>query len=92
MINNAIINKIRLGRNINADNAIIPTPKAHITCKTTVLKYILNENPKLITVTSKNNSHNPLVNRNFDKAFFPFLTPVKYAEVPARKTNTGAQK
>lgn len=37
-------------------------------------------------------SHTPRVIKNLDNAGFVFLLPYKKADVPARKTNTGAQK
>jgi hypothetical protein len=37
-------------------------------------------------------SQMPRFNRNIDRSFLVLLVPVKKIEVPARKTNTGAQK
>jgi hypothetical protein len=41
---------------------------------------------------STNISHSPRVVKNLNNAGFVFLLPYKKAEVPARNTNTGAQK
>ncbi len=46
-----------------------------------------------VTITSSaNTSHKPLEIKNPLSCFLLFLKPCKYAEVPDKKTNTGAQK
>jgi len=68
------------------------TAVAQITCKTTTLYNGLNVKIKLITKNSTNINHTPRFIKKKLSSFFVFLTPYKYAEVPARKTKTGAQK
>jgi len=68
------------------------TPKAHIVCKPITLNRQSKEKAKLIIIISTIISHIPQVSKNFDKALLPFRIPTKYAEVPARNTNTGATK
>ena len=67
-------------------------PKAHIVCSMVKLKCQSNETLKFTTVISKKTNQIPLVNKNLDNIFFPFLTPVNHADVPAKKTKIGAQK
>lgn len=48
--------------------------------------------PSVITVTSKNISHKPRVNRNRERFFVDFRRLWKYADVPDKKTNVGAHR
>ena len=43
-------------------------------------------------VSSRKTSQRPRFNRNMESSCLLFLRPIKNAEVPARKINTGAQK
>ena len=70
----------------------IPRPSIQITCSLKVGYCGLKLHAKLITTTSSNINHNPRFNKNAANSFLVFLSPTKNAEVPARNTNTGAQK
>src|SRR6266480_2032223 len=51
-----------------------------------------NAQPKPMTVNSSTTSHNPRVKKNQDTCWIDFPREVaRYAHVPARKENTGAQ-
>jgi hypothetical protein len=67
-------------------------PIAHITCSIDALKYGLNIHPKFTTVSSININHAPRFNKNNCSSSGDFLLPDKYAEIPAKKINMGAQK
>jgi hypothetical protein len=58
-----------------------------------VLKVISKVQPNLTITNSTSISHIPLVNKNHDTFLILFLrAPYRKAEVPAKKTNIGAQK
>lgn len=68
-------------------------PMAAITWKNRIRNFISNQIPKLTMVNSKIISHRPRVTRKLRISFTLFLFwKDKYAEVPERKTNTGAHR
>jgi hypothetical protein len=74
-------------------NTINPTPIAAMTSKMKTLKWISKNIPKLTKVNSRTTNHIPLDNRNCLLAITSFLfLKERKAEVPAKNTNTGAQK
>lgn len=56
------------------------------------LNVISNVQAKVTMTASTKISHKPRVKRNHATCFLLVWTPYKNADVPARKTNTGAQK
>ena len=70
----------------------IAKPSAQITCSRNIGYAGLKLHAKLITTVSNSISQRPRFIRKVASSFFVFLSPTKKAEVPARKTNTGAQK
>ena len=74
-------------------NTINPTPIAAMTSKMKTLKWMSKNIPKLTKVNSRITNHIPLDNRNRLLATTSFLfLKERKAEVPAKNTNTGAQK
>ena len=55
-------------------------------------KCILKNQAKFTTVSSRKINQRPRFKRKIESSPFPFRSPTKKAEVPARKTKTGAQK
>jgi hypothetical protein len=82
------------GRNFRRnDNTMNPNPIAAITSNINILKCMSNHNAKFITENSSMISQIPLVIKNLllPAMSFLFFMEIK-AEVPERKTKTGAQK
>src|SRR5258708_37993187 len=79
------------GRNTKPARQIMLKPNAHITCKPKYENAGLKNQAKFKTVNSRKTSHRPLFKRNADNSFLFLFSPYKKAEVPASKTNVGAQ-
>src|SRR6185436_4999115 len=78
---------------MSTDSATIDHPIAQMTCQMTKRYDKLNVAPNSTSVISTKTSHRPRVTRNRETA--PRLMPrrvARYEPVPARNTNTGAQK
>jgi hypothetical protein len=77
----------------NKPRIINPKPIAAITSKRKMLKCISNHTPKFTNVNSKIISQIPLVSKNLLLSFTLFLLVKEIkADVPERKTKTGAHK
>ncbi len=80
------------GKHTTAHMMTMARPSTQITCSRNIGDAGLKLHAKLITTVSSSISHSPRFNKKPANSFFVFLSPTKNAEVPARNTNTGAQK